>query len=72
MRTVGLKVNAPIGPHGRREGMVEGLEERSGILRTRIPLQREVFFFSCPVNTVYGMFCFNLKPKNFKADTDLL
>ena len=44
MRTVGLKVNAPIGPHGRREGMVEGLEERGGILRTRIPLQREVFF----------------------------
>ena len=25
--------------------------------------------FSCPMNTVYGIF-FNLKPTNFKADTD--
>ena len=45
VRIVSLKVNTPISPPRKKgRGMVEGLEEWGGILRTHKALQREVFF----------------------------
>ena len=45
MKILSLKVNTPVSPPRKKgRGMVKGLEERGGILRTHKALQREVFF----------------------------
>ena len=63
MRILSLKVNTPVSPPRKKgRGMVKGLEERGGILRTHKALQREVFFsdeFLPSLNT-HGRVCCSL------------
>ena len=63
MRILSLKVNTPVSPPWKKgRGIVKGLEEWGGILRTHKALQRKVFFSDefLPSLNAHGRVCCSL------------